>query len=647
MPSIVNINKNYEVKNNNTSTQLSFDVGERFSGRIVSADTKTNIVQVRLPDGWQFEASIDKNFSELPEGVAKFEVKGFEGGKLKIKLVGRRTDNEASDDALRNFAASEGFSDDDLEIIKKMIGNKMDIFKDNILKAKSLLNFKADLNTDGRQEADFINKFIESRGIDVNSEEAGDIKKVLSKFFSQFKTMSDDDVLLFMKCNIDLNTENIKAFKEMLGADNRLYNLIKDMKVQIDSVLSEENISSTNMFNNPEVNPKNSFVDDINKDVESRKTSIDDTNKSTTQGVTKKENFNIAKSLISQMYNSNKSTQVSVLNLLKAMTGKSNDVLKYVLSNTLENYNLENGQKMSSEFVEKILNNISEDDILLEFTKNAAVEKNSIEDISKNAVSKSISDIFGVKIEVSDEQYKNIKNSIKFLMNEKYIDTNTDVFTKENVMDDVSKGIIRPDNDGMEADTKPQINNNFNDTKKLVKDAIKVRTNEIKDIIKDIIKKAGIENDVVSKRVLDIVKNSISEFKVFNSISNEYYYMDIPLKMREQEYPCKLIIKDDRKHGKQLDSTNLKFVVTVKTVSLGTIDSYVKVKNKNIDIEFKCDKNAVKVLYAGRHKLMDKLFDLGYTSNIVVTKKEEEVTLINCDKFFNENGKIQALDRMV
>ena len=459
--------------------------------------------------------------------------------------------------------------------------------------------------------------------------------------------MSDDDVLLFMKCNIDLNTENIKAFKEMLGADNRLYNLIKDMKVQIDSVLSEENISSTDMFNNSEVNPKDSFVDDINKNVESRKTSIDDTNKSTTQGVTKKENFNIAKSLISQMYNSNKSTQVSVLNLLKAMTGKSNDVLKYVLSNTLENYNLENGQKMSSEFVEKILNNISEDDILLEFTKNAAVEKNSIEDISKNAVSKSISDIFGVKIEVSDEQYKNIKNSIKFLMNEKYIDTNTDVFTKENVMDDVSKGIIRPDNDGMEADTKPQINNNFNDTKKLVKDAIKVRTNEIKDIIKDIIKKAGIENDVVSKRVLDIVKNSISEFKVFNSISNEYYYMDIPLKMREQEYPCKLIIKDDRKNGKQLDSTNLKFVVTVKTVSLGTIDSYVKVKNKNIDIEFKCDKNAVKVLYAGRHKLMDKLFDLGYTSNIVVTKKEEEVTLINCDKFFNENGKIQALDRMV
>lgn len=250
MPSIVNINKNYEIKNKNTSTQLSFDVGEKFSGRIVSADAKTNTVQVRLPDGWQFEASIDKNAAELPEGVARFEVEGFEGGKLKIKLVGRRTDNESSDDALRNFASSEGFSDDDLELIKKMIGNKMDLFKDNILKAKGLLNFKADINKDGRQEADFINKFIETRGIDSNSEEAGNIKKVLSEFFSQFKTMSDDDVLLFLKCNIDFNAENIKAFKDILGTDNKLYDVIKDMKSQIDSMLSEEKSSTADVNNN-------------------------------------------------------------------------------------------------------------------------------------------------------------------------------------------------------------------------------------------------------------------------------------------------------------------------------------------------------------------------------------------------------------
>lgn len=347
------------------------------------------------------------------------------------------------------------------------------------------------------------------------------------------------------------------------------------------------------------------------------------------------------------MYNSNKSTQVSILGLLKAMTGKNNDVLKYVLSNTLENYNMENGRNVGSEFVESVLNNVSEDDILLEFTKNASLEKNDIEGISKNGVNKSLSSLFGVKIEVSDEQYKNIKNSIKFLMNENYIDKNSDKLTKENIMDAIAKGISTPDNDGGEVNIKSASDNSLNDTQKLVKAAIKERTDEIKDMIKDVIKKAGLENDVVSRKVLDIVKNSMSEFKVFNSISNEYYYMDIPLKMREQEYPCKLIIKDDRKNGKQLDSTNLKFVVTVKTVSLGTVDSYVKVKNKNIDIDFRCDKNSVKALYAGRQKLMDKLFDLGYTSSIEVTKKEEEVTLINCDQFFNENGKIHALDRMV
>lgn len=216
-------------------------------------------------------------------------------------------------------------------------------------------------------------------------------------------------------------------------------------------------------------------------------------------------------------------------------------------------------------------------------------------------------------------------------------------------MDAVSKGLnLTPDNDSNEVTSKSQGSNMINnDSQKLVKEAIRERTDEIKDIIKDVIKKAGLDNDVVSKKVLDIVKNSMSEFKVFNSISNEYYYMDIPLKMRETEYPCKLIIKDDRKNGKQLDSTNLKFVITVKTISLGTVDSYVKVKNKNIDIDFRCDKDSVRVLTTGRQKLMDKLFDLGYTSNIQVSKKSEEVTLVNCDEFFNENGRIHTLDRMV
>ena len=59
---------------------------------------------------------------------------------------------------------------------------------------------------------------------------------------------------------------------------------------------------------------------------------------------------------------------------------------------------------------------------------------------------------------------------------------------------------------------------------------------------------------------------------MFNTISNEYYYLDVPINREMTEYPCKLIIKDNRKDGKKIDRTDVKIVVTVKTVNLGVVD---------------------------------------------------------------------------
>ena len=87
---------------------------------------------------------------------------------------------------------------------------------------------------------------------------------------------------------------------------------------------------------------------------------------------------------------------------------------------------------------------------------------------------------------------------------------------------------------------------------------------------------------------------------MFNSISEQYYYLDLPINVKENEYQCKIIIKDDRKKGKKIDSKNVKIATSVKTINMGTVDPYIKINNNNMNIDINCDKFWVKVLDIGK-----------------------------------------------
>ena len=95
------------------------------------------------------------------------------------------------------------------------------------------------------------------------------------------------------------------------------------------------------------------------------------------------------------------------------------------------------------------------------------------------------------------------------------------------------------------------------DSKEAIKAEMKDKIENIRDIVKNLItqtelKEAGYE------KIMNLVKANINDVKVFNSISDEYYYLNIPITANSKEYPCKLIIKDNRKDGKKIDSTNTK-----------------------------------------------------------------------------------------
>eukprot|EP00831_Metopus_contortus_P056339 TRINITY_DN48136_c0_g1_i1.p3 TRINITY_DN48136_c0_g1~~TRINITY_DN48136_c0_g1_i1.p3 ORF type:complete len:125 (-),score=25.33 TRINITY_DN48136_c0_g1_i1:135-479(-) len=98
------------------------------------------------------------------------------------------------------------------------------------------------------------------------------------------------------------------------------------------------------------------------------------------------------------------------------------------------------------------------------------------------------------------------------------------------------------------------------------------RINNVVDIVKNIINHSELNEDVYNK-FSNLIKENINDIKIYNTISNEYYYLNVPIQTNSQEYPCKLIIKDNRKNGKKIDSTNAKMVVSIKTCLLYTSPS--------------------------------------------------------------------------
>ncbi|AEB75210.1 hypothetical protein ADU80_02820 [Clostridium botulinum] len=185
------------------------------------------------------------------------------------------------------------------------------------------------------------------------------------------------------------------------------------------------------------------------------------------------------------------------------------------------------------------------------------------------------------------------------------------------------------------ADNK--INNNTLETSQKVKEELNNKINDMKQIIKHAL---GENNDGKSlnfDKVFQNLQAKMNDFKVFNSLSNQYYYLDVPVSVNEKEYPCKLIIKDDRKNGKQIDSTNVKFAVCVKTVNIGVVDAYINVINSNINVNIKCEENWVKLIKLTKDKIMNKLSDLGYIVGVNVDRKQQEMNLVECNTFFEDN----------
>ncbi|NLK95043.1 MAG: flagellar hook-length control protein FliK [Clostridiales bacterium] len=607
MPSIWNINNINSSNNKKVSGKLTFEVGEKFSGKIIGKDENNEVI-VKLSDGWQFTAEIDGEINPDEQSLIRFVVEGFDEGKLKLKVVqgDNKNNTETINSNLANIIEKEGLQKEDIDLLKSMIKHNIPLTRENIINAKSLIQFNENINKNPEEMRTFIDNFLASKNIEPLSENGQNIKTILSDFFSTFKNMPKEDILFFLENNIEMTKENIESFNKLFKGDTNLSRIFNDMEsssklVDTQDVKSQvlpKTIEEPKDTINKAIN--NSKVEDFQKE-----NKINNENKFVTNAYDKTDNYN---------------NKISMLSLLKSMVGSETEITKEVLKNLLAG--------KASEFSFNEYNNIlSELDKLTDNKLFKMIFNESVNNggYSKEVLNKVVSEIFNKQISINDEEFKKLTDVIKTIKGEMFEEITAKV--KENI----NKG-----NETIINSNKIIGNNMEESSKDLIKKDIKVKIDDIREAVKDLINKSqNTDIEEKSKKIMEFIKSNINEFKLFNNVSNEYYYLDIPIKNKEDEYPCKLIIKDNRKEGKIIDKNNVKLVVSVKTINLGEIDGYISISDQALNLEMKCEKKYVRLLNKGKDKLIEGLSKIGYFPNVMVVEKKDNINISSCREFFS------------
>lgn len=633
MPGIWNVNNGYNINSKKISSKLTFEVGEKFTGRVV-AKGEDKDVTIKLSDGWQFIAEVDGsvNFEELK--LVKFQVDGFDNGKLKLKVINEGTKQDSDvDENFKEIIDKEGLSKEDVSILKKMVNRSIPLTRENINEIKGLLQFNEKINLDADEINKFIEKYVASKNIDLNSPEGQKIQDTLTKFFNEFKNMSEDDIFIFIENNIDFSEENIESFNKLFKGDSSIEKVLSGIQEKLEHLDIDKNI----------MNSINNKADMLYKSVE----------KNMHRGSADAANQSLAFKIYSD--NNPMNTKVDVLDLLKTLATTNNEE-SAAISGAGQNSipeNMNGLESLDKSLLEKFQDKSFVDDVKLIIGNTNTSEEGPktqasslIEFTNKARLENFLSRAEGKEVKLSDSQYKAIKEFVNKNINEaayesfpkKSQSTSQSTFNIKNINTQFSGADKFK---GFNAENNLNINNL--NKQAIIKEDIKDKINNIRDIVKGLVSQTEVEDSRILDKVMNTIKGNMNDFKVFNSISNEYYYLNLNVNAQNTEYPCKLIIKDNRKDGKKIDTTNTKMVVSVKTINLGDIDGYLTLRNNRIDINLKCDSEFSDVLNMHKTQLSNGLSSLGLLASVTVSSKEKPVDISSCREFFSD-VTISAID---
>ena len=740
MPTIWNVNQNNGLNNRKMSSKLTFSVGEKFAGRLIKNED-SNEVQVKLQDGWQFQAEIEGDYSMNEGALLRFQVLGYENGKLKLKLLTGNSDGDKDiESSLNAILKKEGLPKEDASMLREMVEHNIPLTRENITDIKSILDFKDKLNNDPNEANRFIDNYLNSKGISADSSEYTEMKQVLTDFFQEVKNMSSKDIMLFLENNIELSKENIESFNKLFNGELSVKDFLESMKKSLQDAGLLDNSEGVSDIANKEI-INNVTPNNINNSLSNMATKVYDMIGANNgkvnvmnmlklmmdveSGTTKELISNILSDKVSMFtvgeynglvnkLNSMSDEEVATLfqnsleggeltqsGLEKTLSSlfNKNITLTDVEANQLKDAINNVSSNMKEEFLQKLTNTIKNhsDEINPEELSSMLDKLQSMDskDIIKgNNINETLANLFNKNIKLSDEEIKEF-NKFFNVQNRANVDNlngkliNSDQFkgvinSRLSLLSDIEYssamnklGNLTDESFLQSLIAKGPLSNNslsqtlsqllgkevqlssseYNAIKNLLSNEANSSTitnlkNELLKNVQDnnetvrTIMKSIENSSVETSRLLQLIKANASDFKLLDTINNEYYYLNMNLHAYSNEYPCKLIIKDNRKDGKQIDKNNIKMVVSVDTVNLGSVDGYLSIKNSYINVNIKCDEKMINVLSKNKDRLVDGLRSMGLVANVIVTKQVEKVNISNCREFFS-TGNEKLIDRIV
>ena len=614
-----------------------FNQGDTLKGRVIKEDSQSNKVTIKLTNGMEIEAELQGEV-DLKGGLLNFEVAELKDNMLFLKLTANNTEiiNEEiakeSIDEIMNFILKEGLKKEDYNMLKAMVKYNIPLTRENITTVKSIMEFSDKMNNNPVEIKNFINSYLNSRDIAANSKEGVYVSQKLYEFFEAFSKTNLQEVLLFLESGIEFTKENLESFNKLFNNENAMEKVINEVNEKLGNAIAIEDNTLNREILEKTLNQEYSkdvieYKNNSNNDINDMKEVNDIKNINDIKDIKDIKNINDIKDI--KNINDIKDNSINNISILsKSSTGKT---IQATLIKESSKDNIINDGAKSDFFMEDDVKEIIK--VLKNENKSMVNENKSELNINKEVLRESILKHTGKEVRLNDAEAK----LLEVIINKDEIKDKEINFIK-NLFNSVES---RQKGEEKELKSNDIRENIFNISKDLSKN-ITEKSEGVKEVIRNIISNLK-ESDENSSQILNIMKNSINDLKLFNKINDQYYCLDVPINFKENEYPCKLIIKDDRKEGKSIDSSNFKVAISVKTVKLGTVDALLNVKNRNIDLQLKCDKSVMNLFVISKEKLKEIVESSGFSTKIEIVERTEELQLSSCREFFNDNN-IAAVD---
>lgn len=511
----INALQNYTTRDE--FTKLTFKKGDSFSARVLRLDGNTKDIVIKLLDGRVFPALVEGNIDEekLENYLFKFQLSGFSGGKLSLNILESNLIDRLNDG--NNFSSVDLLTEEllknldfpilkeDVPILKSMLKNNIELTENNLMEIKGMKAIIEGIGNNPEKIDEFINKFLEAKGINENHSEAEKVKNILHGVLKELKGFKYDDVILMKSMGINLTEEDIRSFAKVTSRDYNIFSEVKEVKEFFDKSLKESTLSEGAL--------KNEAIP-----------------------ITSKEGEVKAQELPKDYKIAPKEVFVDIEKDLKEASDKTKDPLKEVTIGLVE--------------------------------------------------------------EEPEEKLKSLA---------------------KNVGDNLSKKLVHGDNPA-----------------EAIKQDIKEKIALIKGDLLSLLKGEE-KNSNVFSTVVQSLENKFQEFKMFNTLNSNYYMLNLPINLKEEEYGCKLLIKDNRGEGKKIDSQNIKIAASVDTINMDKIDAYITVAPGVSTIAIESNEKYVKVLNRFKELLVKDLSTSKYMFNITIKEKKSEFSFRECRTFFEDD----------